>query len=429
MRDHLFISYAWEDSALAEWLTLKLTSLGYKVWCDRFQLLGGESYPRDIDLAIKDRSFRVIALLSRSSIGKQNPVKERTLALNIGRARSIDFLIPVNVDGLRPTELDWMDSDLTFIAFDQSWNEGIVRLIKKLEAIAAPRDGSGSAAVSEWFESASTLASRTETLKSNLFEFNALPSEIYWMRRTATSADLPDEWPAYADGEGVWMLEVPDGLAAGDGWVIPMDLEGPGQDDQVRRVFVNLLRQYLRRRCKELGLAETPTGEMYFPPGLLDGDRLPFAHYSGRMTSLQAVGFKTFRSGARTSRNKHHLVVGWMPRLDRFGSPAAELDLRVYLTDETGAPLPARLVNRRRKKVARSWFNHQWWSRTNAVARWFSGAQSEVNLALGPAQIVMSATPIALSVDVGIDESAMRADQEEPDVLDDESPDDLEDLT
>ncbi len=45
-RDHLFISYVTEDAALAEWLTLKLTPAGYRVWCDRVKLLGGESCPR-----------------------------------------------------------------------------------------------------------------------------------------------------------------------------------------------------------------------------------------------------------------------------------------------------------------------------------------------------------------------------------------------
>src|SRR5437660_515138 len=39
----LFISYATEDAALAQWLTLKLTAAGYRVWCDRVKLLGGES--------------------------------------------------------------------------------------------------------------------------------------------------------------------------------------------------------------------------------------------------------------------------------------------------------------------------------------------------------------------------------------------------
>ena len=62
MRDHLFISYATEDFALAEWLALRLTIEGYKVWCDRFELLGGESYPKDIDKAMKEKTFRVLAL-------------------------------------------------------------------------------------------------------------------------------------------------------------------------------------------------------------------------------------------------------------------------------------------------------------------------------------------------------------------------------
>ncbi len=29
--DHLFISYAWEDRVIADWLTLRLTAAGYRV--------------------------------------------------------------------------------------------------------------------------------------------------------------------------------------------------------------------------------------------------------------------------------------------------------------------------------------------------------------------------------------------------------------
>src|SRR5439155_19127005 len=123
--DHLFISYAYEEHEFAEWLTLRLTAAGYRVWCDKIQLLGGESYPRDIDRAIKERTFRVLALLSHHSISKPNPVKERTLALNIAKQRHVDFLIPLNVDGLLPAELDWMTSDLTFVPFHQGWDAAL----------------------------------------------------------------------------------------------------------------------------------------------------------------------------------------------------------------------------------------------------------------------------------------------------------------
>jgi hypothetical protein len=73
VRDHLFISYAWEDGALAEWLTLKLTAAGYRVWCDRFKMLGGERWPEDIDDAIKTQTFRMLHLLSKHSLHKENP--------------------------------------------------------------------------------------------------------------------------------------------------------------------------------------------------------------------------------------------------------------------------------------------------------------------------------------------------------------------
>ena len=121
VRDHLFISYAGEDWALADWLTRKLTAEGYRVWCDRFELLGGEPYPADIDDAITRRTFRLVALMSRSSVNKPNPRKEPTLAHNLARERGEpDFLIPLNVDGMKPTELDWMTTDLTFIPFSRS---------------------------------------------------------------------------------------------------------------------------------------------------------------------------------------------------------------------------------------------------------------------------------------------------------------------
>ena len=118
--DHLFVNYASEDGELAEWLTLRLTTEGYKVWCDRVKLLGGESYPRNIDKALKTQTFRMIALLSKHSLTKEHPLKERTLGHNISRQRKIDFVIPILVDDTRPDELDWMDSDLTYIPFNES---------------------------------------------------------------------------------------------------------------------------------------------------------------------------------------------------------------------------------------------------------------------------------------------------------------------
>jgi len=75
LRKLLFISYAYEDEVLAKWLARKLAIYGYGVWIDQIKILGGESWVEEVDVAIKERSFRVLALLSKNSIAKPNPRK------------------------------------------------------------------------------------------------------------------------------------------------------------------------------------------------------------------------------------------------------------------------------------------------------------------------------------------------------------------
>ncbi len=136
--EHIFISYAWEDRVVADWLTLRLTAAGYRVWCDRFKMLGGERFPEQIDHAIKHQTFRMLGLLSRHSLHKPNPVNERTLALAIARERDIDFYIPLALEELKATDLNWMISSITFIPFTE-WADGLQRVLKKLSSLGAPR--------------------------------------------------------------------------------------------------------------------------------------------------------------------------------------------------------------------------------------------------------------------------------------------------
>jgi hypothetical protein len=206
-RDHLFISYAWEDGAFAEWLALKLTAEGYRVWCDRFKLLGGESYPQDIDRAIREQTFRLLALMSYHSVNKPNPLKERTLALNLARERKEDFLIPLNVDGLAPTEVGWMLSDLSYISFHRSWADGLSQLLKKLLSLDAPRrlaaDGRG--AVTDWFTRRDAVSTGPERLWTNLLAIEELSTELLCVTLgSPPAAELLATWPHYRQSDCVY---------------------------------------------------------------------------------------------------------------------------------------------------------------------------------------------------------------------------------
>ena len=100
-------------------------------------MLGGECWPEDIDVAIKTQTFRMLHL-SKHSLHKDMPSKERQLGFTLSKERKEDFLIPLNVDGIRPSELPWQMSDINFIGF-QNWGDGLRQLLKKLASIDAPK--------------------------------------------------------------------------------------------------------------------------------------------------------------------------------------------------------------------------------------------------------------------------------------------------
>ena len=255
--EHLFISYATEDGVLAEWLTLRLTVEGYKLWCDRVKLLGGESYPRDIDNAIKTQAFRMIALLSKHSLAKANPRKERTLGHLISRQRNIDFIIPLLIDDTRPDELDWMSSDITFIPFRDNWAQGLAQLVKNLQSIGTPRTLlNGIQLASYWANQQTSLVETQERLWSNLFEIKEMPSSLYkitfpegfeppagsWVHykqsnHTYWSFELP-EWDAVNPSPIVNSVEWNDGSRSAHS-IAPIDVAASIVKEHLRKVFLS----------------------------------------------------------------------------------------------------------------------------------------------------------------------------------------------
>ncbi len=435
-RDHLFISYAWEDGALAEWLTLKLTAEGYKVWCDRFKLLGGESYPRDIDQAIREQTFRILALLSKHSIAKPNPLKERTLALSLARKRKEDFLIPINVDGLAPDELGWMLSDLSYIPFSRSWAQGLAHLLKKLRSIDAPTPlADGRRVVADWFAGRDGVSDVPERLWTNLIEIEDLPSTL--LRITVAdppASDAVATWPHYRESDTVaWSFEAPEDSRVLDlveleevDWRAPYGASGLRLADVVTR----LLSQYLHFHCVGKGMAVTADGEhLYFPSGVLPGDRLSFTGYEGKATWLLAVGERTFRVGnSAREKSRYHLSPTLRPNLWKYARPVVQVQVRVFLTDLSGRPLDTAKAIRRRKRICKNWWNHQWLSRVLAIASWMADAQERINLArISAHPIVLAGIPLQVTAPVGIDESVFgRAEADEEAELTDE-PDDGDD--
>ena len=415
MKDHLFISYATEDGDFAEWLTLRLTAEGYKIWCDRVKLLGGESYPKDIDKAIKEQTFRMLAIMSKNSLTKPNPVKERILGHNISRQRKVDFIIPLMVDDTQPDELDWMSSDITFIPFKDSWAQGLLQLIKKFNSIDTPRPlSNGTYLVSEWVTNQSSLKETEETLWTNLFEIKSMPLSLY---KITVSEDFkfPDRpWVFYKQSNEIfWSFELPDSAQKylsvewNDG---RRNIHGIAPID----VTASLIKDHITRVCREKKAWINPGGDLFLSREAVPNGWLHFNYYNGKHTKILAYGERTVVSTGGTRKHyRYYLSPIFRPILRKYTIPVVELQTRLYIADMEDKPLEPKLANSRRKKIAKNWWNYEWMLRVFAIGGWLFEGKPECNLAAGYGyDIIVAGTPLPVIAPLGINEISLSQTEE-----------------
>ncbi len=436
-REHLFISYASEDYELAEWLTLKLINEGYKVWCDRFQLLGGESYPKDIDKAIKNKTFRVIALLSHNSIDKPNPIKERTMVLNIGRERGIDFLIPLNVDGLSSTELDWMTNDIVYIPFNESWAEGLRRLLKKLNSIDAPRNlKNGKKIVADVFTNSRFISDTEEIILTNFFPIEKIPDriKIFSFKTITTKSSIKElsyKWDCYMkdtktvfsfheppeDIKNNYLIEKVDEIE----WFNKSDIDGIS----VENIVKSLLLKSVYMICSRKGLLRI-NNNFYFPDGLLENNKIYFIGYKQNKTRVTVTSIRKKSGG---SDFVYYLSPILNVRKDDFGRFILYINVYLHITDRNGMFFTKRTANSCRKLVRKNWWNDDLINRVLAITSFLAeGGEKVVIGNSDDEQIIFPSRPIELKSPISINEKNLNKESYKKEIVEFEDEDYIEDV-
>jgi hypothetical protein len=128
-----FISYAREDSELADRINRDLRNSGIETWFDKDSLLPGQWWKTEIKKAIRECSY-FLALLSSNSVSKkgfvQKEIKEALETLDEYPESKV-FVIPVRLNACVPTheklgELHWVD---LFPSYDQ----GLAAILRVLQ--------------------------------------------------------------------------------------------------------------------------------------------------------------------------------------------------------------------------------------------------------------------------------------------------------
>lgn len=379
-RSHLFISYASEDSELAGWLARKLAAEGYPVWFDRMKLLGGEPWVQDIDVAIKERTFRFLALLSANSSGKPNPTKERTCALGVGKKLNIpDFIIPIRVDS---SEVDWLMSDLNWVHFNHGWADGWRQLLVKLDKANAPRPlVNGKALAASTFDvSRDLVKSTSETVFTNILPVDSTPSVLQHMlldptKLSAVREKLPNAWAHHTitAGEVFSYGPPPKEFAHVVGRTKPpVDIAKPKgfEEEAVRNAALNLLEKTIRVRLLRAGVKSHPKHfrTFYLGADFIQDGWLRFTGWSGKQRKRKIVGRMTVLRPNKPPEEVHHHFAFEIRRWNlSHEKHAFQVRASLVFSDKMGVLITDKRVGPLRRKLTRMWYNDEWLERLLAA--------------------------------------------------------------
>ena len=435
-RDHILISYAPEDTVLAEWLARKLTAEGYLVWCERFKSLGGENYPEDVDDAIQRRASCVIALYSQASLNNSDVTRQRSIAFGISK-QIPNFLIALRVEQLPVEKLDQATRRLIFVPFETNWAQGLQQLFTKLEAVGCSKlllNGKGVAA--EAFLERDVLSKSAETVVTNCLHIDRLPEVILRLepRQTIPREKLDEmklEWAfRVVDDRLLLSFQRPPQLlvtayglrpAGGELWQVNDRMDGIA----TKNLVSELVRKALAVKCLQKGLQYCQlTNLYYFPFGLVPRDRIKYRWPDGKAASINAVGERKYSRGGRDDHYRYHLSPDFYVSQSLLDDFTVLVRVRVHITDAHGDLLASRAANSRRKDLCKDWWNGEWLTRVLAICQYLADDGKIVIGAQQSEQIVISAEPLSLVSPKGIDEAALdQSSYDREDLLDSEEDD------
>jgi hypothetical protein len=392
------------------------------------KLLGGEPWPQDIDVAIKERSFRMLAILSANSIKKPNPSKERALALQISKDDNIpDFLIPLKADGVK---LDWLMTDLSYLPFNRGWADGWRQLLKKLASINTPQTiPAGSTLAAQTFDAgAGLLTNAPEEIVTNALLIKSIPEALTFFEFTREASKDEDKRMQYNWG----CYRVPNGyLAFGPPptefqemvrrtktaftWRDTREYEGIDVANMVRHI----IEQTLETRLKYSKCHAHPKNHRLF---YLRASWSPDAkiHYIGRAAKKT---YKRIEGRARIWKQgvpkevKHFF--GFELKRWRLNDETVAFQIRPTLVfaEPNGQLILDARVGSLRRRLTKMWYNAEWVNRLLAATHVIASAAPVPGDGL-----VLEPTTLRIQAPTGIKEEVLIADPAEDEIAEDAVP-------
>lgn len=430
MRQMVFISHANpDDNEFTLWLTLRLAREGYGVWCDLTKLLGGETFWRDIETAIRDRTVKFVYVLSRTSNVKEGPLNELNVALNVARDQELhDFVIPLHIDDLPFRDINIQISRLNAIECNRGWASGLHALLKKLAEENVPKDDRfGAEAVAAWwranYDGAEMVRPVVDDYLSNWFPIRRLPETLHMHLVDGNVAIADLSFPAHRVGDYVVSFAPAEelGLEAIRSsqvlteYALQFEFGGLPVDYHDRsNAIARLLRLAWGGMMQERGV---PRYELangleagFFTADLLTKSRISFALEDGFTGRRGLTGRNRVWSGRlRRKVDRHwHFAITANARLRPQPLYAVKTHV-LFSTDGKTIWDSKKQLQRIRRTHCKEWWNDDWRDRLLAAVAWIAGGATQVEAKVSCSDsVAVATTPMRFSSPVSYDESVAR---------------------
>jgi hypothetical protein len=439
----IFISHATpQDNDVVRWLAAKLELAGYQVWHDLERLKGGDIFWDKIERAIREESFRMVAVVSNIAIQKPNVQNEWEAGLVVEKSIP-GFVIPITIGGFNFDNLPIRFVRKNALDFTAGWHQGLLKLLDALEDAKAPRAEVDPARARHWLpEMAPSAVLRTvgvERLESTWLRVVSLPPALETakvlgqerrIKETPQNRAVPwfeheDRIVGFAKASELVsimsksaMLRVEksadlESFLSGD---IRFDGERVRSGEAKKRA-AHLLRQACELALEAKGfpfhMQSNERKVHYVSPELTGGikGKVAFTDFDGKLRKRGLNG--------QSPKNEAnwHFGVSINPSFDE--PRRIELRPAVVFTDFEGKPLEAAAQQRLRMGFCRNWFNDRWRGFLRCFLALLAQGASEIKIPVGSGRfMVLEASPLCFDSPVGLSDGAPEIDDSLAVVLD-----------
>jgi len=386
----IFISHSTpEDNLFSLWLASRLSVLGYSVWVDLKNLGGGEDSWGKIEKIIKEETLKFIFVVSNLSIKKQGTLKE----LAVADRQGIDnFIIPVKIDNVPPSEFPAEIVRKNCLNFSDSWRDGFVELLDTFEKENVPKSATvdqsviSSLEASLNFNNNRLIKNKHETYHSNWFEFK-LPNDIYVYKiENPDNLNLDNiPYPSKFENDSIVSLACPECVrdVLGFSGFETVEISKFIENKEYRFSETNLLVKETSNKVIELlnqqfgmfliskGLAkyQLANGESFYIPWK-SSDELSYPK-----VNLKKYGRRSIQlAGKNLDLNWHFAIEG-----NAFFHPTSAFGINYHVAfTNDGFLVEKTKQHSRRRRVGSTWYNKKWRDLLLGFMLWLSDEGSEI---------------------------------------------------